>query len=328
VTEDAWLRAPGADWFERQAEAEPGRYSFDASLMDGEGGWVDSEGEYQLRYDEEEDVYAYWQYLSAERLTLGRRDFVQYCSSCHGLEGDGYGRSAQHLRPSPRSFKQANFKFTKVIKPLPTDAALEALIRKGLNGTPMLPWQLADQQLDDIVQYIKSLSPPETGWRDLFTDIGDPVDPGEDPWADGDESEAIARGEYVYYKEATCYTCHPGYVTPKRLAELRGEPEGTEYRDDLSYPALKESEYTVLGKKVKILPPDFTWHEVRSGTTPRDLFQTIAAGIKGTAMPQWKGALSDSDIWAMAHYVHHLISEYKDQPDKRSAFMSALRRDQ
>jgi mono/diheme cytochrome c family protein len=73
------------------------------------------------------------------------------------------------------------------------------------------------------------------------------------------------------------------------------------------------------------MPPDFTWHQLRAGITTADLFQTIASGIKGTAMPQWKGAIPDEDLWALAHYVEDLIVSYKDQPAVRGAFMKGLR---
>jgi hypothetical protein len=42
-------------------------------------------------------------------------------------------------------------------------------------------------------------------------------------------------------------------------------------------------------------------------------------------MPQWKGALPDEDLWALAHYVEDLIVSYKDQHPERSAFMGGLR---
>ena len=47
---------------------------------------------------------------------------------------------------------------------------------------------------------------------------------------------------------------------------------------------------------------------VRSANSAEDLFRVIGAGIPGTAMPQWFGSVSDSDLWAMAHYVQSLIS--------------------
>ena len=325
------VRAPGEDWFAAQAELDPERFQY----VEGDGYWWDAEGEYVWEKDEFEDEYAYWQGLSADRLTNGRKDYVQFCASCHGFEGDGYGRSAMGLRPPPRDFRQSNFKFAKHIGNLPTDDALLHLVKRGLDGTPMYPWALSDEQILDIIQYIKTLSPkggldedgePQTGrgWRNVYTTIGGKVDVGEDPWTDN-VAQARTQGERLYHGKAGCHACHPGYVTPERLAEIRGDAAGTRYRDDLSYPALKESEYDVLGHQQQILPPDFTWHTVRAGDTAKELCETIAAGIKGTAMPQWKGAVSDKDLWAMAHYVRGLIEDYKNEPEARQAFMAGLR---
>lgn len=332
VNEGTWLRAPGEEWIAAQSAKEEKqkipqedrRWSYDENAADGEGGWVDATNFVQLRYDEEEDFWAYWQWVGPAQLTRGRRDFVQFCSSCHGLEGDGYGRSGQWLRPSPRDFRQSNFKFTKVLANLPTDAALMRLIKRGLTGTPMLEWDLSDEQLTDIIQYIKSLSPEGSGWRNPFTGIGDVVESGKDPWI-GRENYAIKAGEKIYHGNAQCMLCHPGYVNPSDLPALLEQPEDSKYRENLYLPVIKDSEYTVLGKKVKILPPDFTFHTVRSGTSTQDLFETIASGIKGTAMPAWKGSLTDEELWALSHYVKSLIDDYKDKPAARRGLMDKLR---
>jgi len=324
IHEGTWLRGPDEDWYEGQAELEPGRFTHSEDALDGEPGWIDSTGQYQLRYDEEEEAFAYWHWVGPKQLTAGRRDFVQFCSSCHGLDGDGYGRSGQWLRPSPRDFRQGNFKFTKVLKALPSDAALIRLIKRGLDGTPMLPWDLSDEQLEDIVQYIKSLSPEGEGWRSPFKSIGDVVEAGEDPWT-GRVSEAVELGEKIYHDKANCMSCHPGYVNPRELPALTGKPAGTTYRENLFLPVLKESEYHVQGHPVKILPPDFTFHTVRSGLTTRDIFETIAAGIRGTAMPQWKGALPDEELWALSHYVESMITQYKGKPAARDGLTTRLR---
>ena len=323
IHEGSWLRAPDAEWYEKQKDLGATRFTEDASLADGDGGWVDSEDVFRLRYDEEEDVYAYWSWAGPGQLTRGRQDFLQYCSSCHGIDGDGYGRSAQWLRPSPRDFHQSYFKFTKVTKALPTDAALRRLIKRGLAGTPMLPWALSDEQLTDIIQYIKSLSPAGEGWRNPFTSVGDVVDAGEDPWV-GKETYGIERGKRLYHGTANCASCHPGYVNPNELGKLIDDDE-VKARPTYFLPVLKDSNYAVLGNPIKILPPDFTFHQVRAGVTPRDLFETIASGIKGTAMPQWKGALPDEDIWALAHYVGSLVSTYKGKAAARNEFMQSLR---
>jgi mono/diheme cytochrome c family protein len=51
---------------------------------------------------------------------------------------------------------------------------------------------------------------------------------------------------------------------------------------------------------------------------------TIAAGIGGAAMPTWKNAYPDKDIWAVAYYVRSIVDDDKDKPG-RAAFMAGLR---
>lgn len=330
ITEGTRLRAPGDEWFAAQAAAGETRFSESeraAVGADGEAlaGWVDARGEYVLVYDAEEEEQAYWRNVDARTLTRGRQLFVQYCASCHGFDGAGYGRSAQHLRPPPRSFHQSTFKFTKVLsEQLPSDAALARLVKQGLDGTPMLAWHLSDGQLDDIIQYVKSLSPPETGWRDVYAEIGEVVDIGADPYA-ADPAAGVARGREVYHRIG-CFTCHPGYVPPTEINRLTGKPEGTAQRSDLTWPkATRSSAFDVGGHFVQILPPDFTFHTLRAGRTARDVAETVAAGIGGAGMPQWKGSIPDDEIWAIGHYVRSLVDEYQHDPAKRAAFMAGLR---
>jgi mono/diheme cytochrome c family protein len=313
ITEPARLVAPGEDAMERMAKAEPSRFSKSGDH------WVDARGEYA--WDDDEEIY--WQNVPADVLTRGRQDFVQFCSSCHGLEGDGNGRSARSLRPPPRSFKQSTFKFTKVeAKYLPSDEALIALVRHGLDGTPMLRWEVSETRLHDIVQYIKSLSPEDTGWRDTTAEIGDVVETGPDPWA-GKEQDAVAAGEAAYHKNQ-CYQCHPGYLTAAKINEVRGTKDT--YPEDLTYSKLKrDSAFDVQGYHVAIPAPDFTWDTIRYGRDVKEVYQTIAAGIGGAGMPTWKGGMDDKDIWAIAHYVRHLIDTWKDKPG-RAAFMASLRK--
>lgn len=346
VLEDDKLLAAGWDYaevlFERLSEEQPERFSFDEE----EEYWVDSEGEYE--YDAENEVY--WQNIPAEVLSRGRADYVQFCASCHGFEGDGYGRSARALRPPPRDFRQALFKFTKTDPAaLPSDAALHRIIENGLHGTPMYPWDIDDGRIDDIIQYIKSLSPrgiPEGadeddpviaaklesgewrdepfGWRDPYNDISDRYDIGADPW-EGREREAIAAGEKIYH-EMGCYNCHPAYLPVPELNELLGAEPGTTYRENLSYSKIvDESSYLVLGEPVAIMPPDFTWHPIRTGGTAKEIGTTLRSGIAGAGMPAW--ALEAEDLYAVGHYIRSLIEDYKENPDPRARmeFMRTLR---
>jgi hypothetical protein len=62
---------------------------------------------------------------------------------------------------------------------------------------------------------------------------------------------------------------------------------------------------------------------LRSGTTPDDLFRSIASGIGGTAMPQWTDALPEKDIWALVHYVRKMI-ETRNRPAEVKALRARL----
>ncbi len=321
VTDGARLLAWVKD-IERAAGDEPGRFSKDGDT------WVDSRGEFT--WDDEEEVY--WQQVGADVLTRGRRDFVQFCASCHGLQGDGYGRSARGLRPPPRSFLQSSFKFTKVPGEfLPNDAALVTLVQHGLDGTPMLPWAVSEERLHDIVQYVKSLSPEDSGWRDPTNEIGGEIYTPDDPWA-GREQQAVAEGRRLYHKHQ-CFSCHPAYAPPSELNALRGVDAATSYDATLTWSKLKkDSSYEVLGYRVAIIAPDFTWHTLRYSRDVRETFQTIAAGIGGAGMPTWgrtapdeKGSVPDEEIWAIAHYVRSLVDAFKDKPAERAAFMAGVR---
>ena len=241
--------------------------------------------------------------VPAERLNRGAVAFTQYCRACHGAAGDGAGTAALGLRPPPRDLRLGVYKFAAVAAgQLPNDADLRRIIRYGLHGTAMLPWDLPDGTLDDVVAYIKTFSPR---WRTETP--GEPVALAADPWAARGEGAAVERGKRVYHGLAMCaVACHPAYVTraeifafTRELAKMRVE----EFRPDLYIAVPKPSDYGVT-----IVPPDFTFNVLRAGETVPDIARAIAAGVGGTAMPTWKGVLPDDDLWAMAHYVASLIA--------------------
>jgi len=79
--------------------------------------------------------------------------------------------------------------------------------------------------------------------------------------------------------------------------------ERAETRGDLYDAIAKDSDYGV-----KVLPPDFTFNEMRGGETLDDIYRAVAAGIGGTAMPTWKNVLPEGDLWAISHYVRSLVA--------------------
>jgi mono/diheme cytochrome c family protein len=248
--------------------------------------------------------------VSAATLEKGRENYTLYCRSCHGDEGKGNGASSFGLRPAPRDFTQAQFKFGWVIDGLPHDDDLERIVKSGLHGTAMLPWQILDRELQPTLQYIKTFNVEE--WRD--GQLGTKVVPTPDPWGAARKSEAIERGRTVYHGIAQCGSCHPSYATKDFIFQARGGK--ADFRENMYYSERKASHYVHEGKELSILPPDFTWSELRSirkGTELEDLYRLIGAGIPGTAMPSWKDALPEEDLWSLAYYVRSL-TELRDTP--------------
>lgn len=249
--------------------------------------------------------------VSVEQLERGREQYTLYCRPCHGDKGDGRGPAGIGLRPPPRDFTAPDLvlKFGGVeAGSLPPDAELKRIVKKGLHGTAMLPWQVPDRTIDDILQYVKTFSPI---WAEQAP--AEPIKITDDPWK-GKEAEAVVRGRVVYHGLAQCLKCHPAYATKQEIwdavKEITGEGSTSAFREDMYNPDAKLSE----AYKVKLLPPDFTRHDIKAGTQPIDLFRTIAAGIGGTAMPMWKDSIEDADIWAIAHYVSGLIA-MREKPE-------------
>lgn len=265
--------------------------------------------------------------ISAESLNRGKELYTQNCYACHGPEGNGQGPAAAYLRPQPRDFRVGTFKFGLSINGLPHTQDLVTLVQRGLTGTAMLPWDVPESQLVDIINYIKTFSPKwvckksaecgdkctlvdESGNTSCYSEskLGKRIEVSPDPWV-GREAEAIDRGIVVYHVSAQCRTCHPSYITQEKFYEItRGDNEWA-YGDLVYRSQLKESnEY-----KVQILPIDFLFHPIKNlqpgedAKTQREwLYKVIGSGINGAAMPTWKGSIPDEDLWALAYYIQSL----------------------
>ena len=95
--------------------------------------------------------------ITAAQLEKGRKEYMHYCYACHGVNGDGEGPAGQGYRPPPRDFRTASFKFGAVRSgELPNDDDLMRIVRGGLHGTAMLEWDVSDNELSNILQFIKT----------------------------------------------------------------------------------------------------------------------------------------------------------------------------
>jgi len=245
------------------------------------------------------------QEVSAAVLNEGREHYVQNCYACHGMSGDGRGPASHYYRPPPRDLTKGLYKFGGVVDGLPHDDDFVRILQHGLAGTPMLAWDIPDPELYPIIQYVKSLS---RAWQEV-DELGQQIPLDTDTWQ-GKEQAAVARGKQVYHGLATCQQCHPAYATEQEMLEASraaGRPIA-QFRAQPFQSETKESQYEADGRKVSIMPPDFLFNEVRSGSEVKDLYRIISAGIPGTAMPTWYGALPAPELWAMAYYVQSLMA--------------------
>jgi cytochrome c553 len=180
---------------------------------------------------------------------------------------------------------------------LPPDVELARIVRLGLNGTAMHAWDVPDDELDGLLQYIKTFSPQ---WQ---TEVpGHAVEPAPDPFGQSGAAAAVALGDRVFHEQAQCARCHEAGAR---------ELKTTDYC--LAWqPGWKSLDERQCAEPVRELPPDLRCDPLRSvhaGSELVDLYRIIASGISGALMPPWQGSLSDDELWALAYYVRSLRAQ-------------------
>ncbi len=207
----------------------------------------------------------------------GHLAFNRYCVSCHGVEGDGRGPSADFLDPRPRILTSGVFKFRSTpSSELPTDADILKTITNGLHNTYMPIWTaITERERQDLVQFVKSLSP-----RFATEPQGKPIAiPKPPPFT----AALVAKGKEAWNK-MQCAACHG--------EGGKGDgPSAPTLKDDWGYP---------------ITPKDFTRGPLKSGDTPEDLFRTFQTGLTGSPMPSFADSISQEESWALVAYVRSL----------------------
>ena len=210
----------------------------------------------------------------------GRSVFSRYCISCHGVDGDGRGPSADWIDPRPRILTSGTFKFRSTPSgALPTDADLYRTITNGLHHTFMPRWApITEMERRDVIQFVKTLSP-------RFKE--DPqLEPIAIPPPPAFTREVVQKGQGVW-KRLQCAACHGDTG--------KGDgPSAPTLRDDWGFP---------------ITPRDFTRGPLKVGDTPEDLFRTFLTGLNGSPMPSYADTVSNDDAWALVSYVRSLRKE-------------------
>ena len=85
-------------------------------------------------------------------VSAGRDSYQRNCQVCHGYDGNGKTEAAGGLYPPPLSLSRAALEHRKR-----TDGELFYLIRSGVRNTGMPGWQLPDQEIWQLVGFIRNL---------------------------------------------------------------------------------------------------------------------------------------------------------------------------
>ncbi len=107
--------------------------------------------------------------VAPEVLNRGEFVYMQRCRGCHGQHGAGDGPYASSLATRPADLTRGEYpRLGATGGALPSDDALERVIREGIEGTPMGPQHVEGEDLEAVVQYLKTLAP---AWRAGAQDV-------------------------------------------------------------------------------------------------------------------------------------------------------------
>lgn len=248
--------------------------------------------------------------VTASTLNLGHTTYKEYCIQCHGKDGKGNGVSSKGMYPPPRNLTLGIYKFGDVVSgELPHDEDFARIIRHGLKGSAMLPWDISDERLYAVTQYIKTFAP--SVWEGKDKVLGTKFEVPADPFGDTYRLQGIEKGKKVYHITAACTQCHRGYESKENISSYNQEINNAPFTDfaaDLYQLKPQDGDYNY-----RAIPPDFTYHPMRSITDVESIVRRLMYGVNGSGMPGWKDVVTDEELWALAYYVDHL-RQMKDTP--------------
>jgi len=213
----------------------------------------------------------------------GAEIYARRCVLCHGEDGDGLGPAAERLNPPPRDFTfgQYKIKSTGFDDIVPNDNDLFRMISDGMPGTAMPGWgdMLSDQDIRDLIAYIKVFAGLEEETPSMQVDYGTQVD---------SSPESIARGKELFHEGDRCSECHGENGKGDAIKGLKDDSGFRTWPRNLTKP----------------------W-TFRASNDPKDIYTRISTGIAGTQMPSFadpvsKKKLGTEERWHVANYVNSL----------------------
>jgi DMSO reductase family type II enzyme heme b subunit len=213
----------------------------------------------------------------------GEAIYLKRCVWCHGDEGDGLGPAADRMNPPPRDFTLGQYKMKSTVfsDDYASDDDIHSAIHNGMSGTAMPGWadMLSEQDMMDLVIYLKMFAGLEEEEPGAGIDYGSPVETSE---------QSIAEGKRLFHDGDRCSECHGQDGRGDAIKRLKGDNGERTWPRNLTKP----------------------W-TFRASTAPKDIFSRISAGIPGTQMPNFadpksKKKLTIEERWHVANYVASL----------------------
>jgi mono/diheme cytochrome c family protein len=124
-----------------------------------------------------------------------RTTFTNLCARCHGEKGDGLGKVAWYIDPSPRDFTKPGFMASK------PRARFISSIEEGVGGTSMPPWKriLKEEQIGGVLDYVM-----QNFAKEQFRELKTRNIPEKNPIASS--ADSISHGEQIF--DLRCIGCH------------------------------------------------------------------------------------------------------------------------
>ena len=86
------------------------------------------------------------------------RIYLNFCASCHGANGDGFGKAARFLFPKPRAFLSNPLQYATAENRIASSDNIKSTILNGVPNSAMSGWNTLtnaqiDTLVDDVVQF-------------------------------------------------------------------------------------------------------------------------------------------------------------------------------
>lgn len=201
--------------------------------------------------------------------------YVNFCSTCHGVDGRANTDLARDLNPPPMDFYQCNFKYRSTPSgSLPLSDDLLRTLYVGIPGSAMPSFAalLSFSSLSSLTREVQERC-------DRFG-REEPDPPLHVPPPTLYQPSSVAQGQAIYVREK-CASCHG------ETGRGNGPAANT----------LKD----VLGRSIQ--PRDYTQGIFRSGFRRDDIYRAFSTGLDGTPMPALPDMVNAQDRWHLTNYI-------------------------